>query len=560
MSNAFPDEAPAWPAQIGWSWLSAAAVGLAVEVSEVVLDGHLDLGLIGVTTLIAGAFVMPGLGGALTGLLLFWHPRLQGFGRRAALVVGLGIGGVIVGSLGGDFWLVGASVVATAGAMMAMSDHRNVALAAAVLPAALWGIAGRVDAPDWSDGGGQGRNVLLITVDAFRADRVGGHAIDTSAFDRVAAEGAQLDLAMSPIPQTGPASASVLTGVGPWQHGLWSDEGQMDASSQSMALVLRDAGWQTGAFVSSDVLAAGHGHELGFDVYEDDLAWVLGMRRTALGRALMGIAPPPRTRRAPATVERSLRWLKHAPEPWFAWVHLSDPHGPYQPPPPYDERYYRGTDRRDPARTLPVGLPAYHAQSIEGVTDTEYLVARYDGEVAYADAAVAKALVWLDQSGQSDRTAVVIAGLYGESHGEGDAWFRHDALDEVTVHVPLALRLPGRIEPGTVVRHPVELARVGPTLLDYATGEGAALSLRAEIAGQVPVDGGRARSALAGKSGRRAAVSVRGAQVRYLFMDGTTSVERAWTVQGGQEHETSVSTHAHESLRAEAQRVVESMP
>ncbi len=567
VTTVFPDGEPGLATQVLWAWVASASVGLLAESIGVVMGGRLDLGPVGVAAVLVAPLVFPGLAGAGSAAALFWHPRARGFGRAAAVVVGCGMGGVVVGTTSWLVptapwpepalpWLAASSVVATAGALALLARSRELAMALAAAPAVLSLAAGL---PSWraTVGTAAGPTVVLVTVDGWRADRAGAHATDTSAFDRVAAEGVRFDLATSPIPSTGPAAASVLTGTMPWTHRSW-----LDGQAPSGPLVserLAERGWHTAAFVSRPPLHRSAGLDRGFAVYDDDFAWAKGTRDLALGRVLGRVVGRRGERRAQATVDRALRWLgRHPDGAAFVWVHLGDPHGPYDPPPPYDERYYTGSDRRDPGRRLPAGLPEYHGPVLDGVTDPDYLIARYDGEVAYVDAQIGRLLDALDDRPGDELVAVV--GLYGELLGEHDAWFRHDELYEPALHVPLAMRMPGTVEPGRTIDEPVEIRDLAPTLLEYALGEQSPSSWKRAIDLGLPA-GRTARSVLPGAANRRPAVAIRGSRVRYLYLGGAVPVERAWTiVSGGKTDELPLTGKRRDMLRAEARALMADIP
>ena len=113
------------------------------------------------------------------------------------------------------------------------------------------------------------------------------------------------------------------------------------------------------------------------------------------------------------------------------------------------------------------GVAAYLKPSLEGITDVDWVLAQYGGEISYADEQLGRLMDWLDTNQLSDNTLLVMAGDHGESLGEHGVWFNHgDDLYEAALKVPMAIRMPGRISPGTVVDAPVELTDISPTLYD----------------------------------------------------------------------------------------------
>lgn len=318
-------------------------------------------------------------------------------------------------------------------------------------------------------------NVLLVTLDTTRADHMGayGHTIDTPAFDRVASEGALFLDASAVAAVTGPSHASMLSGSGPWDHGVLLNGIPVPADRTMLAEVLHDHGWATGGFVSSYVLDGDKGFRRGFEVYDDDFGWMPGASELFVPRlwAMVQRHFHPEDdveRRGGDTVDHALAWMNEQPGAWFAWVHLFDAHGPYEPPPPFDTRYYQG-DPRDPAHTTMQGVKnvaAYLKKSLEGITDVNYVTAEYDGEISYADAQLERLLGAIEERKLTQDTLVVVIGDHGESLGEHGVWFNHgDDVYEASLHVPFAVRWPGRVSAGTRVEQPFEGTDLAPTVL-----------------------------------------------------------------------------------------------
>lgn len=312
-------------------------------------------------------------------------------------------------------------------------------------------------------------NVLLVTVSSLRADRMGAHRTDTAALDRLVAEGARFELAVTPSLDTHHAAAALLHGQQPWSHHVAKDDHHGVAS---LAGLLGERGYATGAFVGNDKLGRHVGLDAGFGVYDDDHGWPKGqpwLFPYRLAHAA-GLVHPPADRRATDVVERALRFMQSRDSAWFTWVHLDDPTAPYTPPSPWDERYYEGRDPRDPGqRSLDGGhVASGHGSSIRGVTDADYVESRYDGEVAFADAQINRLLTAIDDLEAAQHTLVVVAGTRGEVMQDGAHWFGHEELAPASVDVPLLMRWPGRIAVGSRVESPFELVDIGATILDFA--------------------------------------------------------------------------------------------
>ena len=287
----------------------------------------------------------------------------------------------------------------------------------------------RRDAPTGTQppASGPGSNVLLVTFDTTRADRVGCYGGDpavTPHLDALAAGGVRFAQAQATAPLTLPSHASILTGRYPTTHGV-RDNGfdRLGPAPPVLAELLRAEGFATAAFVSSFVLEERFGLARGFDTYDDELP---GRRAGQGGEGL--------ERDAEQTVARAEGWLRRtAPgRRFFAWVHFYDPHTPYRAPSPWAER-------------LP-GRP-------------------YEAEIARADDALGRLLAALRESGVAERTLVVVAADHGEAFGEHGERGHGVFVYQVTLHVPLVIAWPGTIPAGTVVPSPVSLVDVMPTVL-----------------------------------------------------------------------------------------------
>jgi len=317
---------------------------------------------------------------------------------------------------------------------------RRVALVAAVLGGAAigtWFVLNVRQPLRVPPGSAAGSNVLLITIDTLRADRVGAYGNSsrlTPALDRLADGGLRFDAAYTPVPMTWPAHASILTGLEPFSHGMRNNTSFRLGQTPTLATMLKRAGYRTGAFVGAFVLSAKFGLNHDFDVYDDrygrgnDRADV----RVAERRAERVIQPAIEWILRPGSTTPSAGSTNDEPDrsrPWFAWLHLYDPHAPYEAPPDYA----RG---RSP----------------------------YDAEVAYTDAMIARGLETLRAAGQLDRTIIMVVADHGEALGEhGEATHGLFAY-QATLRVPMILSAPG-MRAG-VVHAPVTNVDVVPTVLE----------------------------------------------------------------------------------------------
>ena len=291
-------------------------------------------------------------------------------------------------------------------------------------------------------------NLLLITVDTLRADRLaayGGSLQLTPNLDRLAGESVVFTAAFAPVPYTVPSVCSIHTGRYPDEIGMVYNHSALSRDVPTLAAQLRVSGWSTGAVVSNYVLQEQSGLDNGFDRYDARFPQLEARRGTP-------------ERIGPATTNDALDMIdqwQHSDEarPFFLWVHYQDPHGPYTPPESLRQRYLpHELARPDGQRMLevhdwPGGLPKY--QFINRKRQVAYYRAGYNGEVRYMDEAVGHLLAGLRERGLTERTIVVFAADHGESLGEDDYWFAHGAfLSDALIRVPLFIRAPGR-EPGS---------------------------------------------------------------------------------------------------------------
>ena len=275
-------------------------------------------------------------------------------------------------------------------------------------------------------------NVLLITVDTLRADRLGCYGYEqarTPHTDRLADEGVRVEHAIAPTPLTLPSHTSILTGLEPPAHSVRANGTfRVPDRVQTLAESLKAEGYQTQAFVSANVLKRRYNLNQGFDGYDDDL-WSeeknTGMRIWQ--------------RPAERTMDRVLRWLdvraeSASPAPFFVWVHLFDPHAPYEPP----------------------------------EADAKLSPTPYDGEIASVDRQIGRLVEALEKKGVLDDTILVFTSDHGESLGEHQEATHAIFIYESTQHVPLIFRYPRKLPAGKVYDGPARSVDIMPTILSLA--------------------------------------------------------------------------------------------
>lgn len=272
-------------------------------------------------------------------------------------------------------------------------------------------------------------DVFLITIDTLRSDHVhcyGYERVQTPAIDQLAKQGIRFAQAFTPSPITNTSHASILTGLLPSSHGV-SDFGvPLAANHYTIAELLQKRGYQTAAFIGSVVLdskSLAPGLDRGFEFYDN-------FPEKAETNSRWGRLE----RRGMDVVQRAEAWLSaHPMGSHFVWVHLYDPHDPYEPPPPYSETY------------------------------KDHL---YDGEIAYADSALSHFLAYLEKQNWYDGALIILVGDHGEGLGEHGEDTHGIFLYDSTTHVPLILKMPKQQDAGRVIDEQVRTTDIMPTVLE----------------------------------------------------------------------------------------------
>jgi arylsulfatase A-like enzyme/Flp pilus assembly protein TadD len=268
---------------------------------------------------------------------------------------------------------------------------------------------------------GRRLNVVLITIDTLRADRL--RRGFTPAIDALADAGARFVNARTAVPLTLPSHVTILTGTLPPVHGVRDNGLTFKPGPPTLARILHDAGYRTGAFVGAYVLNHVFGLADGFDMYDDRVH-----RNPALGAQLEA------ERRGSEVADAAIEWLGKPSQPFFMWAHFYDPHAPYDPPAEF------------------LAKAGGHA---------------YDGEVAYADAQVGRIVSALRDRGVAGSTIVALAGDHGEGLGDHGEQSHGMLLYDSTLRVPLVVVAPGRTKPETLDGS-VSLADLAGSLLTMA--------------------------------------------------------------------------------------------
>ena len=266
-------------------------------------------------------------------------------------------------------------------------------------------------------------NVLLVTIDTLRYDRVGilcDKYVKTPNLDALARRSAVFTRAYAHTPLTRPSHTNILTGATPLYHGVSDNPGfKLESRYLTLAEMLKAANYKTGAFIGAFVLDSRFGLNKGYDVYDDDMGPASVDESDAVERT------------ADQVVQQAMDWISTQKQKWFGWVHVFDPHDPYAPPEPFRTEY-----RNDP----------------------------YSGEVAFVDAQLGRLFDSLEKSGALAKTIIIITGDHGEAFGEKEE-LRHGFFAyNNTLHIPLILYVPGAA-PVTVAENAAHID-IFPTVCD----------------------------------------------------------------------------------------------
>ena len=277
-------------------------------------------------------------------------------------------------------------------------------------------------------------DVFLVTIDTLRADHVhcyGYESIQTPALDGLAKDGIRFTQAFTPSPITNTSHTSILTGLLPSSHGVTDFAVPLAPTHPTLAELLKKNGYHTAAFIGAVILDSktlAPGLDRGFDFYDNFPAQSTSKSRW--GRV---------ERRGADVVQHAQSWMTaHPAGAHFVWIHLYDPHDPYEPPPPYSQTY---KDRL------------------------------YDGEIAYADSVLAGFVGYLKKAGRYDNALIVVVGDHGEGLGEHGEDSHGIFLYDSTTHVPLIVKIPTKptsnSHGGQVVNAQVRTLDILPTVIDW---------------------------------------------------------------------------------------------
>ena len=310
-------------------------------------------------------------------------------------------------------------------------------------------------------------NIVLLGVDSLLADHMscyGYHRHTTPHIDRFARGGALFEKTYSAHIPTTSAYASMLTGLDAFgtQVVALRHKGGLREDVQTLPEILREH-----RYASTCVGFGGNPSSRGFDKYIEYPSWgSWNEGRSPKAQNLNDVAIP------------ELDRLAKRRGPFFLFLRHMDPHAPYLPPEPYERMFYHGDEcdpknrSMDPVKAFKPFCDFFAAWMPPGITDKDYVIAQYDGAVAYMDACIQTIFNALEAHGIMDETIVILNGDHGETLYDHECWFDHHGLYDVTLHVPLIIRYPGRIPAGSRISGYNQHKDLVPTIMDLAEIDG----------------------------------------------------------------------------------------
>ena len=306
-------------------------------------------------------------------------------------------------------------------------------------------------------------NVILLGIDSLRRDHMSCYGYDrltTPYIDRFAQEGTLFEETISAHIPTTSAYASMLTGRDAFgtQVVALRHQGPLRPEVPTLAEILKDQGYNT-----TCVGFSGNPSSRGFDNYLAYPAW---------GKWEEGRSPKAQNLNEVALPE--LDRLVGEDEPFFLFLRHMDPHAPYLPPEPYERMFYHGDEcdpnnkSMEPVMSFKPFRDFFATWMPPEISDKDYVIAQYDGAIAYMDAAIQSIFTAIEAHGIEDETIVIVNGDHGETLYDHECWFDHHGIYDPTLVVPLIIRYPGKLPAGKRVAGFNQHKDLVPTILELA--------------------------------------------------------------------------------------------
>ena len=306
-------------------------------------------------------------------------------------------------------------------------------------------------------------NIVLMGIDSLLATHMscyGYHHLTTPHIDRFAQGGTLFEKTYSAHIPTTSAYASMLTGMDVFSTQVVAlrHKGPLRPEIKALAEILREVGYNT-----TCVGFSGNPSARGFDDYLDYSSWGSWEER-----------PSPKAQNLNEVALPKLNRLVAQDEPFLLFLRHMDPHSPYLPPVPYERMFYHGNEcdpnnkSMEPVMSFKPFCDYFARWMPPGITDKDYIVAQYDGAVAYMDACIQTIFNALETHGILDETIVIINGDHGETLYDHECWFDHHGIYDVTLHVPLIIRYPGKVPADKRISGFNQHKDLVPTILELA--------------------------------------------------------------------------------------------
>ncbi len=307
-------------------------------------------------------------------------------------------------------------------------------------------------------------NIVLMGVDSLLATHMscyGYERLTTPHIDKFAEGGTLFEKTYSAHIPTTSAYASMLTGMDTFSTQVVAlrHQGPLREEVKTLAEILREVGYDTTCVGFSNPSARG------FDNYLEFAGW---------GPDESGRSPKAENLNKTTLPELNRLIDQNDEKPFFLFLRHMDPHSPYLPPAPYERTFYHGDEcdpsnkSMEPVMSFKPFCDYFASWMPVGITDKDYVIAQYDGAIAYMDACIQTLFNALETRGVLDDTIVIINGDHGETLYDHECWFDHHGLYDVTLHVPLIIRFPGRVPSGKRVSGYNQHKDLVPTILELA--------------------------------------------------------------------------------------------
>ncbi len=316
-------------------------------------------------------------------------------------------------------------------------------------------------------GAGTGMNVLVILLDSARADRLscaGYHRATTPNIDRLAGRAWRFENAWAEAAYTLASTATLFSGLAPDQHNAVSNYfGGLNPDITTLAEIMQSSGYHTAAVSAIPYCGRTFRMDQGFVSFIE----------------LFQDTPQPPASAFPSQLEQIIQQAQTKQQPFFAYLHVREPHIDFLMPPPYFGMFHRGYSEYPNEEFLKRLKDIYfsrgeYTEKKYTASDLELLNDAYDENLAFADAIVGEMLAMLEKRGLQDKTAVVVLGDHGEGLGEHNQIGHNTVLYPQGLHIPLILAIPGWSDAGAVLSHPVSTSDLTATLIRVFGGKTAA--------------------------------------------------------------------------------------